>query len=217
MGPGARLQRERLYDRPHQVPRTPLKPSGRLAARPLPQAAASSWKVATGVIGRGRFAVASLKDSTLRIFEFANDGVFVNQVVVTELDGTYGRLRTPMMGPDGALFVTTSNGSNDKILRVEPEDGVTELPRPSCPRHITQSGSNGDGSLGGFGPAPVAPKFDDGFRTKREVPENAEPGDPVGDPVAATHVRTNSRSRTPLAAPTLPSSPLTSTRASYAC
>ena len=136
----------------------------------------------------GRFAVASLKDSTLRIFEFANNGAFVNQVVVSELDGTYGRLRTPMMGPDGALFVTTSNGSNDKILRVEPEDGVTDLPRPSCPRHITQSGSNGDGGLGGFGPAPVAPKFDDGFRTEREVPENAVPGDPIGDPVDATHV-----------------------------
>ena len=135
----------------------------------------------------GRFAVASLKDSTLRIFEFANDGAFVNQVVVSELDGTYGRLRTPMMGPDGALFVTTSNGSNDRILRVAPEDGVTELPRPSCPRHITQSGSNGDGTLGGFGPAPVAPKFDDGFRTERELPENAAPGDAVGDPVAATH------------------------------
>ena len=135
----------------------------------------------------GRFAVASLKDSTLRIFEFANDGAFVNQVVVSELNGTFGRLRTPMMGPDGALFVTTSNGSNDKILRVAPEDGVTELPRPSCPRHITQSGSNGDGTLGGFGPAPVAPKFDDGFRTERELPENAAPGDAVGDPVAATH------------------------------
>ena len=135
----------------------------------------------------GRFAVASLKDSTLRIFEFANDGAFVNQVVVSELNGTFGRLRTPMMGPDGALFVTTSNGSNDMILRVAPEDGVTELPRPSCPRHITQSGSNGDGTLGGFGPAPVAPKFDDGFRTERELPENAAPGDAVGDPVAATH------------------------------
>ena len=73
------------------------------------------------------------------------------------------------------------------ILRVAPEDGVTELPRPSCPRHITQSGSNGDGTLGGFGPAPVAPKFDDGFRTERELPENAAPGDAVGDPVAATH------------------------------
>ena len=137
----------------------------------------------------GRFAVASLKDSTLRIFEFANNGAFVNQVVVSELNGTYGRLRTPMMGPDGALFVTTSNGSDDKILRVEPEDGVTELHQPSCQRHETQSGSNGgDGGLGGFGPAPVAPKFDDGFRTEREVPENAVSGDPIGDPVDATHV-----------------------------
>ena len=135
----------------------------------------------------GRFAVASLKDSTLRIFEFANDGAFVNQVVVSELNGTFGRLRTPMMGPDGALFITTSNGSNDKILRVEPEDGLTDLPRPSCSRHITQSGSNGDGTLGGFGPAPVAPKFDDGFRTEREVYDTAAPGDAVGDPVVATH------------------------------
>ena len=41
--------------------------------------------------------------------------------------------------------------------------------------------------MGGFGPAPVAPKFDDGFRTEREVYENAAPGDAVGDPVVATH------------------------------
>ena len=131
----------------------------------------------------GRFAVASLKDSTLRIFEFANDGAFVNQVVVSELDGTYGRLRTPMMGPDGALFVTTSNGSNDMILRVAPEDGTTAPIRTNCLQTPTDEG----GGLGIFGPAPVAPKFDDGFRTRREVPENAEPGDPVGDPVDATH------------------------------
>ena len=135
----------------------------------------------------GRFAVASLKDSTLRIFEFANDGAFVNQVVVTELDGTYGRLRTPMMGPDGALFVTTSNGSNDRILRVAPEDGTTAPIRTTCLRPPTNGGSGEGGGGLGFGPAPVAPKFDDGFRTKREVPENAEPGDPVGDPVDATH------------------------------
>ena len=136
----------------------------------------------------GRFAVASLKDSTLRIFEFANNGAFVNQVVVSELDGTYGRLRTPMMGPDGALFVTTSNGSNDSILRVVPESGTTALPQVSCPRPQTDSHGSEDGGLGGFGPAPVAPKFDDGFRTEREVPENAVSGDPIGDPVDATHV-----------------------------
>ena len=136
----------------------------------------------------GRLAVASLKNSTLRVFEFAQDGTLLSEVVVPELDGTYGRLRTPMMGPDGALFVTTSNGSNDSILRVVPESGITAPPQVSCPRPQTDSHGSDDGGLGGFGPAPVAPKFDDGFRTEREVPENAVPGDPIGDPVEATHV-----------------------------
>ena len=67
----------------------------------------------------GRLAVATLKGSSLRVFEFTDDGAFVSQVVVRELDGRYGRLRTPLLGPDGALYVTTSNGrGQDKILRV---------------------------------------------------------------------------------------------------
>jgi glucose/arabinose dehydrogenase len=40
-------------------------------------------------------------------------------VTPAALDNTYGRLRTPVQGPDGALYVTTANGSNDRILRVE--------------------------------------------------------------------------------------------------
>ena len=48
-------------------------------------------------------------------------GALVSQVVVPELNGTYGRLRTPMLGPNGALYLTTSNGSgSDKILKVVP-------------------------------------------------------------------------------------------------
>ena len=43
------------------------------------------------------------------------------------------------------------------------------------------------GGGGGFGPAPVAPKFSDGFRTARTVATNARPGDAVGEPVSATH------------------------------
>ena len=43
------------------------------------------------------------------------------------------------------------------------------------------------GGGGGFGPAPVAPKFADGFRTQRELPANARPEDPIGDPIDATH------------------------------
>ena len=70
-------------------------------------------------VWEGRLAVATLKNSKLRIFEFGPDGALVSQVIVPELDGQYGRLRTPMMGPDGALYVTTSNGGgNDRILRI---------------------------------------------------------------------------------------------------
>ena len=70
-------------------------------------------------VWEGRLAVATLRDSKLRLFEFTPDGAFVSQVILPELDGTFGRLRTPMLGPDGALYVTTSNGGGaDRILRV---------------------------------------------------------------------------------------------------
>ena len=69
----------------------------------------------------GRLAVATLKTRSLRIFEFTSAGTFVSQVVVPALDGTYGRLRTPMLGPGGALYLTTSNGgAADRILMVAP-------------------------------------------------------------------------------------------------
>ncbi len=72
-------------------------------------------------VWEGRLAVATLKDSKLRLFEFTPDGGFVSQVIIPELNGAFGRLRTPMMGPDGALYVSTSNGSGvDRILRVTP-------------------------------------------------------------------------------------------------
>ena len=74
-------------------------------------------------VWEGRLAVATLEDSKLRLFEFTSDGAFVSQVVVAELDGTFGRLRTPMPGPDGALYVTTSNGGgSDRILRLAEND-----------------------------------------------------------------------------------------------
>ena len=67
----------------------------------------------------GRLAIATLKGRSLRVFEFSASGVFMSHVVAPGLDGAYGRLRTPMLGPDGALYVTTSNGrGQDKILRV---------------------------------------------------------------------------------------------------
>ena len=74
----------------------------------------------------GRLAVASLKDRSLRLFEFSAGGDLVSEVYVSSLSNSYGRLRTPMLGPDGALYLTTSNGSAaDRILRVEAGDGTS--------------------------------------------------------------------------------------------
>ena len=65
--------------------------------------------------------MASLKDESLRLFEFTANGDLVSEIVVAELDGTYDRLRTPMIGPNGALYVATSNGGRrDQILIVSP-------------------------------------------------------------------------------------------------
>ena len=38
--------------------------------------------------------------------------------VETLLDGQFGRLRAVVIGPDGALYVSTTNGPGDRILRV---------------------------------------------------------------------------------------------------
>ncbi|MDE2667387.1 MAG: PQQ-dependent sugar dehydrogenase [Acidobacteriota bacterium] len=79
-------------------------------------------------VWEGRLAVATLRDSRLRLFEFTSEGAFVGQVIVSELDRSYGRLRTPMMGPDGALYVTTSNGGGrDLILRVASAESTEEV------------------------------------------------------------------------------------------
>ncbi len=68
----------------------------------------------------GALAVAALKDSQLHVMFFTDDGTFVRQEVPVELDGTHGRLRTPMPGPDGSLYLTTSEASGNEILRITP-------------------------------------------------------------------------------------------------
>jgi len=64
----------------------------------------------------GALAVAVLKSSQLRVMRLSAAGDTVASQVVTLTDR--GRLRSVVQGPDGALYVTTSNGSNDSILRV---------------------------------------------------------------------------------------------------
>ena len=68
----------------------------------------------------GGLAVASLKDESLHILMFDPAGKLTDDISVLELKGKYGRLRATVEGPDGSLYLTTSNGSNDQIVKVTP-------------------------------------------------------------------------------------------------
>lgn len=67
----------------------------------------------------GALAATSLKNSTLRLFFFDDDGRSLGQRVVIDRD--FGRLRATHQAADGSLYVTTSNGGgNDRVIRVRP-------------------------------------------------------------------------------------------------
>ncbi len=72
----------------------------------------------------GGLVMAVLKGSQLRMIHLSDDGQKATAVSVTLTDR--GRLRTPLVGPDGALYVTTSNGGGtDSILRVAPSVAIS--------------------------------------------------------------------------------------------
>lgn len=66
----------------------------------------------------GVLAVVALKGAKLLLFTVTADGGVHSVAVPPLLDDKYGRLRAARLGPDGALYVTTSNGTDDKLLRV---------------------------------------------------------------------------------------------------
>lgn len=67
----------------------------------------------------GTLAVAALKASRLIFMKFDRSGTFKWAKAPTKLR-QFGRLRSVTVAPDGDLLVTTSNGSNDAVLRVSP-------------------------------------------------------------------------------------------------
>lgn len=67
---------------------------------------------------QGLLAVATLKGSALLLMRVGQDGTVTEVGQLPQLDGAYGRLRAAHQGPDGALYVTTSNGDDDQVLRV---------------------------------------------------------------------------------------------------
>jgi glucose/arabinose dehydrogenase len=65
----------------------------------------------------GSLVVSTLKEEDLRRFTVSSAGDV--SFAETLLDGRYGRLRALSIGPDGSLYISTSNG-DDRILRIRP-------------------------------------------------------------------------------------------------
>lgn len=68
----------------------------------------------------GTLVVTALKGSKLLLLSLDDAGAVTSVAIPPEFDQDYGRLRAARLGPDHALYVTTSNGKNDLLLRVTP-------------------------------------------------------------------------------------------------
>ena len=68
----------------------------------------------------GALVVTALKGAKLLILRLDPAGAVTSVAIPPEFDHAYGRLRAARAGPDGALFVSTSNGSDDRLLRITP-------------------------------------------------------------------------------------------------
>lgn len=68
----------------------------------------------------GSLAVAELRGAGVTVLSLDGEEV-TDELRVDELEGAYGRLRSLTLDADGALWVTTSNGGGDQVLRVTPQ------------------------------------------------------------------------------------------------
>ncbi|OWY60629.1 hypothetical protein B7486_68155, partial [cyanobacterium TDX16] len=89
----------------------------------------ATWLEGAGWGGwEGGLAVATLKEQHVRVLFFTEDGTFIEERRPAQLDHAFGRLRTPRLGPEGDLYLTTSNTpasvgpgeGSDQIVRVHP-------------------------------------------------------------------------------------------------
>jgi glucose/arabinose dehydrogenase len=68
----------------------------------------------------GALVITALKGAKVIMLTLSEQGDVASVAVPKEFDSTFGRLRAARTGPDGALYITTSNGNDDKLLRVTP-------------------------------------------------------------------------------------------------
>jgi aldose sugar dehydrogenase len=68
----------------------------------------------------GVLVVTALKGAKVIMLTLTKAGDVASVAIPKEFDNRFGRLRAARTGPDGALYITTTNGDDDKLLRVTP-------------------------------------------------------------------------------------------------
>ncbi|PKW26777.1 PQQ-dependent sugar dehydrogenase [Phycicoccus duodecadis] len=68
----------------------------------------------------GALVVTALKGAKLLVLTLDDAGAVTDVAIPEATNGPYGRLRAARLGPDGALYVTTTNGDDDELLRITP-------------------------------------------------------------------------------------------------
>lgn len=68
----------------------------------------------------GSLVVTALKGAKLILLGLDDAGAVRTVAIPEQTNAEYGRLRASTMGPDGALYVTTTNGEDDRLLRITP-------------------------------------------------------------------------------------------------
>ncbi|KRE60262.1 glucose dehydrogenase [Nostocoides sp. Soil756] len=68
----------------------------------------------------GALVVTALKGAKLLVLTLDDAGAVTDVAIPEATNGPYGRLRAARLGPDRALYVTTTNGDDDKLLRITP-------------------------------------------------------------------------------------------------
>jgi len=68
----------------------------------------------------GALVITALKGAKLLLLRLDAAGALADVTIPTATNGPYGRLRAARVGPDNALYVTTTNGDDDALLRISP-------------------------------------------------------------------------------------------------
>jgi glucose/arabinose dehydrogenase len=68
----------------------------------------------------GALVVTALKGAKVLVLTLTEAGDVASVAIPNEFKDRFGRLRAARSGPDGALYLTTTNGDDDKLLRVTP-------------------------------------------------------------------------------------------------